>query len=73
MSLDTDITSILAKTIGPSAPIFLKQVCMKMKKRPSELIKQDLDSLIDQIYEGVRKPLGDDTAQKIKDNLETLK
>jgi len=72
MSLDADITMILAKTIGPSAPIFLRQVCMKIKKRPSELTKEDLDPLIDQIYQGVKKTLGDDIAQKIKNNLEIL-
>ena len=73
MSLDADITIILAKSIGPSAPIFLKQVCMKMKKRPSELTIEDLDPLIDLVYEGVKKALGNHPAQKIKENLKTLK
>ncbi|HWQ65699.1 MAG TPA: hypothetical protein VN372_02395 [Methanospirillum sp.] len=73
MSLDADITTILAKSLGPSAPIFLKQVCMKMKKTPADLTKADLDTLIDQVYEGVKKTLGDETAQKIKDNLKGLK
>lgn len=73
MSLDADITTVLAKSIGPSAPIFLKQVCMKMKKQPSELTKADLDTLIDQVYEGVKKTLGEENAQKIKANLKGLK
>lgn len=73
MSLDADIITILSRSIGPSAPIFLKQVCMKMKKSPAELTKADLDTLIDQVYEGVKKTLGDDTAQKIKDNLKGLR
>lgn len=73
MSLDTDITTILAKSIGPSAPIFLKQVCMKMKKTPSELTKADMGTLIELIYEGVKKTLGDETALKIKENLKTMK
>ncbi|MFH0966494.1 MAG: hypothetical protein V1862_02260 [Methanobacteriota archaeon] len=73
MSLDADIITILSKSIGPSAPIFFKHVCLKMKKTPAELTNADLDTLIDQVYEGVKKTLGDDTAQKIKDNLNELK
>ncbi|HWQ64610.1 MAG TPA: hypothetical protein VN429_09360 [Methanospirillum sp.] len=73
MSLDTDITTILAKSIGPSAPIFLKQVCIKMKKSPADLTKADMDALIELIYEGVKKTLGDETALKIKENLKTMK
>ena len=73
MSLDADIISILAKSIGPSAPIYLKQVCSLMKKQPSELTKADLDTVITHIFEGVKKTLGEETAQKIKNGLITLK
>ena len=73
MSLDADITTTLAKNIGPSAPIFLTQVCLKMKKAPSELTKSDLDTLIELVYEGVKKTLGNETSQKLKDNLKSLK
>jgi hypothetical protein len=73
MSLDAEITTILAKSIGPSAPIFLKQVCMRMKKTPAELTKGDMDTLIELIYEGVKKTLGDETALKIKENLKAMK
>ena len=74
ISLDTDIIIILAKSLGPSSPIFLKQICsLKLKKQPSEITKADLDILIGHVYEGVKKTLGDETAHKIREDLKTLK
>lgn len=73
MTLDAEITTILAKSLGPSAPIFLKQVCKKINKQPSDLTKSDLDSVINLIYEGVSKTLGDDTGKTIRDSLKSLK
>ena len=74
MALTDDVTAVLAKDLGPSAPSFLKrQVCAHMKKDPTTLTKADLDELAKWCFVGVSLILDEKTASRVKTNILSLK
>jgi len=74
MTLEQDLVAALAKDLGPSAPQFLKRQCeAHLKKSPSSLTKADLDELAKWCFIGVKISLGEQTANKVKDNIIRLK
>ncbi len=74
MSLEKNVEAILAKDLGPSAPAFLKRQCESHLKKPAtSLTKGDLDELAKWSFIGVKLILGEDTAEKVKKGLLSLK
>jgi hypothetical protein len=72
MSLYNDVEFVLAKDLGPAAPIFLKRQVGHLKKDSTSLMKQDLDELANWCFRGVKLTL-EATALRVKNNVISLK
>jgi hypothetical protein len=73
MSLYNDVEVVLAKDLGPAAPMFLKRQVGHLKKDSTSLMKQDLDELANWCFRGVKLTLGEATALRVKNNVISLK
>lgn len=67
------ITSILAEDLGPAAQSFLAKQCKAMNKDPASLTQGDVEELAKLCFGGISQILGDEIAQKIKQNILVLK
>jgi hypothetical protein len=74
MTLEQQVLAVLAAELGPSAPKFLKRQCTyHLKKESSRLTSRDLEDLANWTFIGIKLILSETTAEKVRNNLLSLK
>jgi len=73
MTLYEAIIGVLTEDLGPSSQSFLAKQCKTRNKDPASLTQGDVEELARLCHGGISQILGEDIAQKIKQNIIALK
>ncbi len=74
MSFEEKVLAVLAQDLGPAAKVFLIRTCRnQLRKEPSQLERADIPYLANAICLALQASLGVPLAEKVRNNLMTLK